>query len=76
MANAQYEIRELRVIIGPELTELYVGLGPDSDGGMLVGGWYKRVIPPSAGPALDVLGEALRKQSYLTEWDRGAPPIL
>lgn len=74
MANATYEVRELRVVIHPELTELYVLCGPDSDGGMLVSGWYKRVIPPSAGPALDVLREDLAKQSYLTEWDRCAPP--
>ena len=73
MADATYEVLELRAVIESELTRLYILCGPDSDGGMLVGGWYTKTIPASE-PALDALAEALTTQAYLVKWDKGAPP--
>jgi hypothetical protein len=71
MANATFEVTELRVVIKQELTELYVATTPASDGMLGVGGWYKKVIPASV-PALDALREAMTTQEYLL-WDRGSP---
>ena len=72
MANSTYAVIEARFVLEPELTHLYVRCSPDSDGGMLVGGWYHKVLPVSV-PALDALVEALTKAEYLL-WERGAPP--
>lgn len=71
MGTAKYDVLEMRCVIEPELSRLYVRCGPDSDGGFLVGGWYTKTLPPSS-PALDFLVEAMRKQDYLL-WDRGTP---
>jgi hypothetical protein len=71
--NSTYEVLELRAVIKPSLTELYIRCSADSDGGGLVGGWYKTVVGPDR-PAIDALREALVSSAYLTEWDRGAPP--
>ncbi len=73
MANSTYEILEFRAVVKPNWTELYILCGPDSDGGVLVGGWYKTTIDPKT-PSLDALRDALVNCKYLTEWDRGAPP--
>lgn len=75
MANATYEVLEFRAVIKPEWTELYIRCSLDSDGGILVGGWYKATVKPDV-PAIDAIREALVKATYLTgpEWSRGAPP--
>ena len=72
MANATYQILEFRAVIEPHWTKLYIRCGPDSDGGVLVGGWYTKTVAQSV-PAMDALREAMRTQAYLTAWDRGAP---
>lgn len=72
MTDATYEVLEFRAVIEPELTRLYILCGPDSDGGLLVGGWYTKTIPASE-PAIEALTEALCGMTYLTKWDRGAP---
>lgn len=72
MGDSTYEVLEFRAVIERELTRLYILCGPDSDGGMLVGGWYTKTIAASE-PALDALTEALTTQAYLTKWNRGAP---
>lgn len=72
MANANYEVLEFRVVIKPELSELYILCGPTSDGTLGVQGWHKKVIPASVS-ALPALQQALIDCSYLTEWDTGAP---
>lgn len=72
MADATYAVLEIRAVIKPELTELYIRCGPPSDGMLGVQGWHKKVIPPSV-PAMDALNEALATGAYLTEWDVGAP---
>lgn len=75
MADATFEILEFRAVVKPNWTELYIRCGPDTDGGMLVGGWYKCTIPPSV-PSLDALRAAFVSSSFLVsdEWSRGAPP--
>lgn len=75
MANSTFDVLELRVVIKPEWTELYIRCSSDSEGGALVGGWYKTTIPPSTA-SLPALTEALSTCSYLTSdaWSRGAPP--
>lgn len=72
MANSTYEILEFRAVIKPHWTELYVLCSPDSDGGILIGGWYKKTIPPTE-PALSTLTEALLTCDYL-KWDKGCNP--
>lgn len=74
MANASYEILELRAVINPHNTELYIRCGPDNEGGVLVGGWYKTTIPPNV-PAIDAMRDAILSHEYLTKWDRGAPDM-
>lgn len=75
MADTSYEILELRAVIKPDITELYICCGTTSDGGVLVGGWYKSTVGRTV-PALEALREAIRTQAYLvsSEWSRGAPP--
>ena len=72
MAQSNYEVLEVRAVIKPELTHLYVRTSPASDGMLGVGGWYHMVIPATV-PAMDALTEALMSQAYLVGWDRGAP---
>jgi hypothetical protein len=72
MTDATYEVLELRAVIKPDWTELYILCGPTSDGTLGVQGWHKTVVPKDK-PALDGLREALSDGSYLTEWDTGAP---
>lgn len=72
MATAYFNILEYRVLIRENWTELYVLCSPDTDGGGLVGGWYKKVIDPTQ-PAMNYLMGALAKTEYLS-WDKGAPP--
>jgi len=73
MANSKYDLLEIRIVLDdPTLTHLYVRCGPASDGMIGIEGWYHKVIPGDA-VATDVMMDALVKQSYLTEWDRGAP---
>lgn len=75
MANSTYEVLEFRAVIKPEWTELYIRCSPDSDGGGLVGGWYKSIIKPSV-PAIDAIRAALVSGAYLVgdEWSKAAPP--
>lgn len=75
MANSSYEVLEFRAVIKPHWTEIFIRCSADSDGGGLVGGWYKTTIPPTK-PALDAIREALVSADYLVgdEWSRGAPP--
>lgn len=75
MANSTYDILEFRCVIKPDWTELYIRCSADSDGGVLVGGWYKAIVPKEK-PSLEALREALVSGAYLTgdEWSRGAPP--
>lgn len=72
MADATYEVLEFRAVIEPDWTRLYIRCGPDSDGGILVGGWYTTTVSKDT-PAMDALRDALASSSYLTEWDKGAP---
>lgn len=76
MANSTFEVLEFRAIIRSEWTELYIRCSNDSEGGILVGGWYKALIPPSV-PAVPELADALRSCTFLTSdtWSRSAPPI-
>lgn len=71
MANAKHGLLEFRAVIRPGWTELYVRFGPDNEGGALVGGWRKKIIPVDV-PALDAMTKAILAQEYLL-WDRGAP---
>lgn len=75
MANSTYEILEFRCVIKPDWTELYIRCSPDSDGGGLVGGWYKAIVSKDK-PAVDAIRDALVSGAYLTsnEWSKGAPP--
>lgn len=70
--NSTCQVLEFRAVVKPEWTELFILTTPTSDGMLGVGGWYKKIIPPTV-PALDALSTALRSDSYLTEWDRGFP---
>lgn len=72
MANSKFEILEFRAVIEPELTRLYIRCGPTSDGMVGVQGWWTTTIPKDK-PALDALMNAFANNSFLTEWDRGAP---
>ena len=72
MANSTYDILEFRAVIQPDWTELYIRITHPTDF-LPIGGWYKKVIPKESA-ALDEMRKALVSQSYLTEWDRGAPP--
>lgn len=77
MANATYEVLELRVLVKKDWTELYVLCGPTSDGTLGVQGWHHRVISRDTA-ALTALEEALRTGEYLTslEWSQKAPPYF
>ena len=72
MADATFKILECRWLVKPDWTELYIRTGPASDGMLGVGGWYKKIIPPSV-PALDAIRDALISSEYLVKWDRGNP---
>lgn len=74
MADATFDVLELRVVVEPELTHLYVLCGPTSDGTLGVQGWHRRTIPPSL-VALDVLRDDLTSGAYLTsqDWAPAAP---
>lgn len=71
MANSTFEILEIRAVIKPELSELYVLLSQPSDGMIGVQGWWKKTIPASE-QALTTLQQALETQDFFN-WDRGAP---
>lgn len=73
MPDSTFEILEFRCKILPEWTECYIRCSPDSDGGVLVGGWYKKTISINK-PALEFLQKALLSSSYLLDWDRGCSP--
>lgn len=71
VANATFEIREIRFVIEPELTHAYVLCGPTSDGTLGVQGWHHRAFPSSRNVA-DIMAEAFRGSDYLM-WGQEAP---
>lgn len=76
MANSTFEILELRIVVEPELTHLYVLCGRTSDGTLGVQGWHRKTIPASAQPgAIEILAEDVASGAYLTspEWSPAAP---
>lgn len=75
MADATYDLLELRVVIEPELTHLYVRCGPTSDGTLGVQGWHRRTLAASQPDALQVLRDDLTSYAYLTsqDWAPAAP---
>jgi hypothetical protein len=71
MANALYEVLELRFKIEPELLQVYVCCGPTSDGTLGVQGWHHKTFPKSRD-VLDVLTKEIAKQDFLL-WGQEAP---
>jgi hypothetical protein len=71
MATSKYDILELRAVVKPQWSELYVRIS-DANDFMPIGGWYKKVIPDTAA-TLEELSKAVVTQEFLF-WDRGAPP--
>jgi hypothetical protein len=74
MANATYDVLEIRALIKPEWTELYILCGPPSDGMIGVQGWHKTIVKADV-VVLEAIGQALASQDYLTEnsWSQAAP---
>lgn len=70
MANSTFEILECRWVVKPDWTEIYIYITDSSDG-IPIGGWRKKIIPPSE-PALPFISQALVNLEFF-EWDRGAP---
>lgn len=76
MANAAYEIRELRFVIEPEMTHAFVLCGPTSDGTLGVQGWHHKAFPPQTS-VMDILKGDIAKTAYLAAgWAQMAPGEL
>jgi hypothetical protein len=71
MANSTYDILEFRCVIKDDWTELYIRISQPTDFFVPMGGWYKKIIPPTE-QSLTALDKALRTSEYL-KWDRGNP---
>lgn len=77
MANARFEIRELRFVIQPEMTHAFVLCGPPSDGMLWVQGWHHKAFPASVSVS-DILAGDIAKTDYLAGqgWSQMAPSEL
>lgn len=64
MADAKYEVLEMRFKIEPELLQVWVYCGPTSDGTLGVQGWHHKTFPKTRN-VLDVFNNEIAKQDYL-----------
>lgn len=69
MANATYEMLEVRFVIKPEWTICYVCLSPPSDGTLGVQGWHAKRFPPNV-PVEDILADNIDEAVL---WPQEAP---
>lgn len=72
MANSQAEIRELRFILKPQLTEAFALVDAYGDSPIGVQGWHHKTFPASES-VLDILTEWIGKGDYLLS-GLDAPP--
>jgi hypothetical protein len=72
MADATYEVKEVRVKIEPELTQVYIYCGPPSDGMLGVQGWHHKTFPASRN-MMDILSDAFTGKDHYLLWGIEAP---
>lgn len=73
MANSAYEIREVRFVIEPELTQAYVRI-QQTDHDMLPGvtGWHHKTFPASTS-LLDIMNAWSQGKEQPLMWPLNAP---
>ena len=73
MGKCQTEVREIRFVFEPELTQAYFSVQATGDCPIGVQGWHHKTFPASVS-ASDILARAGDGQESYLLWPLDAPP--
>lgn len=71
MADALYDVLEIRFVLEPDLLQVYVACGPANDGTLGVQGWHHKTFSKETS-CKSVFDNDIARQDYLL-WGLEAP---